>query len=108
MHCTAGRDRTSLVTVLLLAVVGVPAPDIAADNEASTNRFPALFAKLGTPEEAVEIQAALDCHRTTISAEVTDLLTGMDVDSYLRAAGVTAADLHGLRGRLLGSAGERP
>lgn len=104
VHCAGGRDRTGLVTVLLLAVAGVPAGPIAADNEASTARLPPLFAKLGMADETAEIQTALDRHHTTIHAEITGLLDLVDVDTYLRSAGVTDADLHALRQRLVGPA----
>jgi len=107
VHCAGGRDRTGLVTVLLLAVADVPSDRIAADNEASTVRLPPLFAKLGIPDETAEIQTALDRHHTTIRAEITGLLHQVDVNTYLRAAGVTAADLHALRERLVGRAAGR-
>ena len=104
VHCAGGRDRTGLITVLLLAVAGVPADQIAADNEASTARLPALFATAGMPDETAKIQAALDRHHTTIRGEVTKLLDEITVDTYLQAAGVTAADLSALRHRLIDTA----
>jgi protein-tyrosine phosphatase len=35
IHCRRGNDRTGIITLLLLALVGVPAEDIAADYELS-------------------------------------------------------------------------
>ena len=44
VHCGLGRDRTGLVTMLLLALVGVAPQDIADDCELSTSRLPPLDA----------------------------------------------------------------
>ncbi|MFL5926367.1 MAG: tyrosine-protein phosphatase [Gaiellaceae bacterium] len=101
-HCAGGKDRTGLVAALVLRTAGVGIDDIAADyaltganltsgwvddacDEAERRRR--LF-KQQTPGEAVA--------RTLRTLEERY----GDVESYLRAAGVTGDQLERLRARL--------
>lgn len=101
VHCTGGRDRTGVLTVLLLAAVGVRPADIAADNDLSTPRVRALFAARGWPDDTGRVRAALDRRHTTGPAEILRLLDGFDARAYLRSAGVPDADLATLQRRLV-------
>jgi hypothetical protein len=47
VHCTIGRDRTGLVSLLLLALVGVAPADIADDYELSNPRLEPLRDRSG-------------------------------------------------------------
>jgi protein-tyrosine phosphatase len=114
VHCAAGKDRTGLISALLLGVVGVPAEAIAADY--------ALTAELLRPrdEEWLEHGPGERAEREAIlarfapTAEVMlEVLEGLDrhyggVERYLLAAGVSPADLERLRDRLLAPAGQAP
>ncbi|MEU4404791.1 tyrosine-protein phosphatase [Streptosporangium sp. NPDC023963] len=104
VHCMAGRDRTGLVTLLMLALVGVPAADIAADYELSAERLRPLFVKLGEADESPRIQAALARANTTAREVVTATVESLDVESYLRGAGLGDDDLAAARARLVGPA----
>lgn len=90
VHCGVGRDRTGLVALLLLALAGVEAGDIAADYALSEPRVP--FGGVGDFYER---------RGTTPEEVVGALLAGLDVEAYLRAAGVGDADVAALRARLL-------
>lgn len=116
VHCGLGRDRTGLVTMLLLAVAGVGPDDIAADYELSTTRLPPLDVDrlLSTPSHVnprsrQELAADLATERRR-RARMGDrdvlvgLLSSLDAASYLRRAGVDDADLAALRTRLAGEA----
>jgi protein-tyrosine phosphatase len=92
-HCQGGRDRTGLLTILLLALVGVPAEVIVED------RFRLRVAP-DDPQRAVE-QALYATAGTTGEATVLALLADLDVEDYLRAAGVEAEVVAGLRDRLV-------
>jgi protein-tyrosine phosphatase len=112
IHCAAGKDRTGLISALLLGLVGVPAATIAADY--------ALTAELLRPRdqewlehgpgERAEREALLA--RFAPTAEIMlEVLDGLDrryggVERYLAAAGVSAADLQRLRDRLLAPGGQ--
>ena len=107
VHCAAGKDRTGLISALLLGLVGVPAETIAADY--------ALTAELLRPRdqewlehgpgERAEREAILARYAPT--AEVMlEVLHQLDrrhggVERYLLEAGVAPADLDRLRDRLL-------
>jgi protein-tyrosine phosphatase len=92
VHCMAGRDRTGLIVLLVLALAGVTPDDIAADYELTAELFDEFLATRGT--------SARELVLTTLGA--------LDVEAYVRAAGVTDADLAALRGRLLGLGADAP
>lgn len=104
VHCMAGRDRTGLVTLLMLALAGVPAADIAADYELSAGRLRPLFVKLGEADESPRIEAALARANTTAREVIVATVESLDVESYLRGAGLGEADLTAARDRLVGPA----
>jgi hypothetical protein len=100
-HCGAGRDRTGLVALLLLASVGVEPAAIAADYELSTAALAPLFAAMSTPDQAPQLEAILTRRGITARDAVLAILDGFDAEVYLRDAGVTPADLDRIRDRLL-------
>ena len=111
IHCAAGKDRTGLISALLLGAVGVPAATIADDY--------ALTAELlrprdlewleNGPGERAEREAMLARFAPTaevmleVLAKLTERYGG--VEPYLLAAGVPPGDLERLRERLLAPAG---
>ncbi len=86
-HCMGGRDRTDMITMLVLALVGVAPEDIAADYE--------LSAGLCDDDEAVT--EGLTRAGTTARAELLRTLELLDLNAFV-AAELRAA----LRARLLG------
>jgi protein-tyrosine phosphatase len=111
IHCAAGKDRTGLISALLLGAVGVPAATIADDY--------ALTAELlrprdlewleNGPGERAEREAMLARFAPTaevmleVLAQLTERHGG--VEPYLLAAGVSRGDLERLRERLLAPPG---
>ena len=81
-----GRDRTGMITMLVLALVGVAHEDIASDYELSAGAH---------PDEAA-VAAGLARAGTTARAELMRTLDGLDL-SFV-GDGVRSA----LRARLLG------
>ncbi|MFE6449014.1 tyrosine-protein phosphatase [Nocardiopsis dassonvillei] len=100
-HCGAGRDRTGLVALLLLALADVGAEAIADDYELSTTELVPLFAAMGQPDQGPVIEAVLSERGLTLRDTVLDALRGLDAHAYLLAAGVAEEDLAVLRERLL-------
>jgi len=105
IHCHAGKDRTGMVVALLLGLVGVPHDVIAADYaESQVCLWPLweeIVAKVGS-----EDKADFWLKPTATAAIMDSLLVHLDhryggVAAYLRAIGLTEAELCQVRGRLL-------
>jgi protein-tyrosine phosphatase len=101
VHCSSGRDRTGLITMLLLAVAGVAPDDIVSDYELSTSNLGALYAELGEEDQGPLIEAILKSKKTSARAELLAILEAIDVVAYLRSAGLRDDDLQAVRTRLL-------
>jgi protein-tyrosine phosphatase len=111
VHCAAGKDRTGLISALLLGLAGVPADTIAADYAMTAELLrPRERQWLDglDPEERAEREAMLARYAPT--AEVMlQVLDGLGeryggVEPYLRSTGLSQDDLDRLRERLAGRA----
>jgi hypothetical protein len=101
-HCSAGRDRTGLVTLLLLALADVEPAAVAEDYELTVEPLRTLYALVGRPDDTDVVGGFLTARGTTATAAVLATLEALDVATYLREAGVASADVAELRARLLG------
>ena len=105
IHCSAGKDRTGLVTALLLGLVGVPDEIIAADYALSQAQLWPLYEKL-VKEAGGEEHVGWWLKPIATPAMMLHLLTHLrntygGVVDYLRGAEVPEATLTELRTRLL-------
>ena len=87
-HCKRGHDRTGIITLLLLALVGVSPDDIVADYALSID-----------PER----EEMLAREHTTTRETILATLASLDVDNYLLAGGLSQIDLDAIRTRFLES-----
>lgn len=108
IHCAAGKDRTGLISALLLGLAGVPAETIAADYAMTAELLrPREQEWLAAcpPEERAEREAMIARYAPTaevmlaVLAGLTERYGG--VEPYLLEAGVSRADLERLRERML-------
>ena len=86
IHCKRGNDRTGIVTLLLLALAGVTPEAILADYELSPDS---------------DRDDLLAREQTTTRETILATLAQLDVEHYLRAGGLSQADLAAVRARLL-------
>jgi len=105
IHCSMGRDRTGLVSLLLLALAGVDPEHIIADYAASAERLPARYSALGLDDQNALITDVLKRKNTSIRELLVDLLAGLAVDTYLKKGGIGDAELRAVRTRLLETPG---
>lgn len=103
VHCGIGRDRTGLVTLLLLGLAGVAPAHIAADYELSAERLMRLYPALDPADQHSVINEILARNGTTAGEAIISMLATLDVAAYLRAAGLSEASLAAVRTRLIGS-----
>jgi protein tyrosine/serine phosphatase len=108
IHCAAGKDRTGLISALLLGLVGVPAETIAADYAMTAELLrprERQWLESLDPQERADREAMIA--RDAPTAEVMlAVLAGLTeryggVEPYLLEAGVSRADLERLRERLI-------
>jgi hypothetical protein len=86
IHCSRGQDRTGIITLLILALVGVAADDIVVDYEMIPDH-----------ERDEILRAQGTCSRKVI----LDTLADLDAETYLLAAGLSPAEIAATRERLL-------
>lgn len=100
-HCTAGKDRTGILSMLLLSLAGVSQEDILADYQSSEIYLMPIMKII---QARVPNLAAFAGHsRREYMEECIRLLLEHygSVPQYLRAAGLTDRDLDALRNKLL-------
>jgi protein-tyrosine phosphatase len=102
-HCGGGRDRAGQVAMLVLALAGVSAEDIAADYALSGDRLRALYAARGEEDQGPLLEAFLTRRGTTAQKVIIDTVTSLDLEACLRAGGLTERELVALRARLVSS-----
>lgn len=109
VHCAGGRDRTGMVSAMLLALTGAETDAItddyaAAFREASRRHardLPALpVPGQGGYVEPMFSDVEIEERIADRVAVLRDWITGLDVREYLRAAGVDDIQLKALAGRL--------
>ena len=101
VHCGIGRDRTGMIAMVLLALVGVEPDVIAADYALSARRLPGLFARRGETDTRVDVDALAVAEGTSTPAMLRDVLDTVDLEPLLARGGLDAADVAALRARLL-------
>ena len=118
-HCFAGKDRTGFTVAVVLEALGVDRDAIVADYLRSNDAVPELRERILdmihqrsgaslTPEAVTFAEARLSDEVLGVRADylVASRQTIDDqygsLDAYLRAAGVTPADIDAVRAELLG------
>ncbi|SKC78382.1 tyrosine-protein phosphatase [Krasilnikoviella flava] len=100
-HCAGGRDRTGMVTALLLTLVEVPRAVIVADYLLAVRANNDRAATEPGWDEAYREPEALAAWCDDVAAALDDFLDGVDPAGYLRAHGVADTELDRVRHRLL-------
>ena len=100
IHCSAGRDRTGLVTALLLSLVGVPHDAIVEDYACAVVAMND-YARSGLGDETGRTDDELDARLAEVTGHLRALLAELDVAGYLSAHGMSSDELARLRSRLL-------
>ena len=107
VHCMGGKDRTGLVTALLLELAGVDDEQIAADYALSEERLrprhELWFAEAETEAELERLQRIAQTPAASIVGVFQELERRYgSVEGYLSDAGVSDDDLARARARLRG------
>lgn len=105
IHCHGGKDRTGIVTGLLLSLAGVPDELIAADYALSQERLWPLWEEI-VAEAGGEEKVGFWLKPTATAEMMHTMLEHLagkhgGAEPYLRTAGVSDAQMGRLRQRLL-------
>jgi protein tyrosine/serine phosphatase len=95
-HCGIGRDRTGLITMLILAALEVPVDVAAEDYALSAARVPVLLERLGAAEQVAELDDFYRSLSTTPEAVFAAVMRTVDPALYL-----DPGDLAALKARAL-------
>jgi protein tyrosine/serine phosphatase len=111
VHCAAGKDRTGVMTALLLRALGVPAEVVAQDYARSADAIPKILARLRRlPSYADRIDLLpADVHACSADT-MSQFLTALDeqygsVPQFLQLAGLDGDVLTRLQQRLVERSG---
>lgn len=96
-HCGSGRDRTGLISILLLSLVGVRPEDIVADYCLSEPNLKPL----GQIKDQQAIENAFATKRTDAKTVIVGLLQNLDVEAYLEDAGFRHSYVDAIKDRLV-------
>ncbi|WP_299166573.1 tyrosine-protein phosphatase [uncultured Arthrobacter sp.] len=109
VHCAAGKDRTGVITAVVLLVAGVEEELIIEDYAHTTGALPQILPALAelwaSQLPAHDMPTDLPVILTAPAEAMATFLTGLNrdhgsVDDYLLGAGMSEAELRSLRGSL--------
>ncbi|GEL96488.1 tyrosine-protein phosphatase [Cellulomonas terrae] len=100
VHCSAGRDRTGLVTVLLLSLAGVSQEAIVEDYAAAVVAMND-YALAGLGDETGRSPDELRARLVEVTGHLRAFLCDLDVAAYLTEHGMSCDELDRVRARLL-------
>jgi len=106
-HCAAGKDRTGVISAVILGVLGVPDEVIVADYAATKDNLEAIIERLMATKSYATVLANLP--PDTLHAEAETMVAFLerirteygDMRAYARAAGVAPDALEALLVRLV-------
>lgn len=101
-HCAIGRDRTGLITAVLLSLAGVEPEAIAADYAITEAALAPFFERMDFPNHGPLIAERLAELGFTLESAVLEQLDGFDAWAAMRRAGLTDAELERLAAPLVG------
>jgi hypothetical protein len=108
VHCHAGKERTGVISALLLALADVPDQTIAEDYVASDKQLQHLYAEWAAresdPEKRSQLIHGFQSEVDHMLGPLTVIAEQGGIASYLRSCGLDEPDLATLRARMLGSA----
>ncbi len=105
-HCEVGKDRTGLMTMLLLDLVGTPRDVIGTDYSLTAVGLAPLFAdlvsKADTDVRRAKLEEEARCRaETMVAIHQAFRARHGDAEAYLVAGGVAPSAIEAIRARLL-------
>lgn len=107
-HCAAGKDRTGLVAMLILGLLGVDPDIIALDYALTDERMPVLLERHQARADAGGVAEIAQQHYAVDGAAMRSVIDRViedhgSIEGYVRAHGLSAEAIEALRASLLQS-----
>ena len=99
-HCAAGKDRTGLLALVLLALAGAAPEEIIADYLLSYDRMKQRYDEIGARDQLTAVNELLASRDTTIEASLTSTIASLTMPGFLLENGLSDTELTALRTRL--------
>jgi protein-tyrosine phosphatase len=96
-HCQAGRDRTGLIAMVLLALAGADPEQIVDDYLETVRRADRRAAASGRADDEPASEALCRSRGTTTEGAIRSALAGLHLPSLLAGSGLGAPELAVLR-----------
>jgi hypothetical protein len=100
-HCGIGRDRTGLISLLLLKLIGATHEEIVSDFLLSTERLRPHWARLGRRNDEDDIAKLFEREKSSAASAIIATITEIDGAARFRATGIGDNDLDVLRARFM-------
>lgn len=99
-HCSGGKDRTGLLALVLLTLIGATQDEIIADYLLSYERMKQRYEELGIRDQLTAVNELLERHNTTIEASLASTISSLTMPDFLLENGLSETELTKLRTRL--------
>jgi len=99
-HCASGKDRTGLLSLVLLTLTEATPEEIIADYLLTYDRLKQRFTELGVRDQLTAVTELLAAHDTTIEAALTSTIASLTMPDFLLDNGLSDTELAALRTRL--------
>jgi protein-tyrosine phosphatase len=99
-HCAGGKDRTGLLTLVLLTLAGAAPDEIVADYLLTYDRMKQRYDELGFRDQLATVTELLAARNTTIEASLTSTIRSLKMPGFLLDNGLSDTELAALRARL--------
>jgi protein-tyrosine phosphatase len=96
-HCRAGRDRTGLIAMVLLALVGADPEQIVDDYLETVRRADQRAAASGRVDDEPGSEALCRTFGTTTDGAIRSAVAGLNLPALVAASGLGAAEREVLR-----------
>ncbi|MET1155117.1 tyrosine-protein phosphatase [Arthrobacter sp.] len=104
VHCSAGRDRTGMVSMMLLQLAGVPAGQIADAHELGIRGINDWhrISPYRHPVESYISGEELEARVADMRGSLLQVLSQLEVEPFLLRHGLARSDIEALRARMAG------
>jgi protein-tyrosine phosphatase len=99
-HCAAGKDRTGLLALVLLALATAAPEEIIADYLLNYDRMKQRYDEIGFRDQLTAVNELLASRDTTIEASLTATIASLTMPDFLLDNGLSSTELAALRTRL--------